>query len=133
MALHTGEAFERGGDYYGPTVNRAARIRSLAGGGQVLVSQSTGELVRDDLPEDATLVELGSHVLSDLVRAERIAGLAAPGLPEPATLGADTLETAGRVSLPLPGVLRDAAGALFVGRGPELEALVSRVEGCERG
>jgi DNA-binding SARP family transcriptional activator/tetratricopeptide (TPR) repeat protein len=124
MALHTGEAFERGGDYYGPTVNRAARIRSLGGGGQVLLSQATAELVRDDTPEHAALVELGSHVLSDLVRAERISGLAAPGLPEFATLGAETLESRADVSLPVPGVLRDAAGELFVGRGPELETLV---------
>lgn len=133
MALHTGEAFERGGDYYGPTVNWAARIRSLATGGQVLVSQSTGELVRDHLPEQASLVELGSHVLSDLVRAERIAGLAAPGLPEPATLAADTLETADRISLPVPGVLRDGAGELFVGRGPELDALIRAWKDASEG
>ncbi len=91
MALHTGEAFERGDDYYGPTVNRAARIRSLATGGQVLVSQSTGELVRDEMPEHVVLVELGSQVLADLARAERIvSALAAPGLPELETLGTAT-------------------------------------------
>ncbi len=123
MALHTGEAFEREGDYYGPTVNRAARIRHLAGGGQVLVSQSTAELVRDHLPDDTTLIELGSHVLSDLVRAERILGLAAPGLPEPSTAQAATLESSSDGTLPMPGVLRDAAEELFVGRAPELEAL----------
>ena len=124
MALHTGEAFERDGDYYGPTVNRAARIRSLAAGGQILLSHSTGELVRDDLPEHATLIDLGSHVLSDLARTEQISGVAAPGLLESAALGAEALEGPAGVVPPVPGVLRDAAGELFVGRGPELEALM---------
>jgi DNA-binding SARP family transcriptional activator/tetratricopeptide (TPR) repeat protein len=124
MALHTGEAFERDGDYYGPTVNRAARIRGLAAGGQILLSHSTGELVRDDLPEQATLIDLGSHVLSDLARAERISGVGAPGLLESAALGAEALEGPAGVVVPVPGVLRDAAGELFVGRGPELEALM---------
>jgi DNA-binding SARP family transcriptional activator/tetratricopeptide (TPR) repeat protein len=118
ISLHTGEAFERDGDYYGPAVNRAARIRSLAAGSQILLSQSTSELVRDDLPEHATLVELGSHVLSDLARAEQISGLAAPGLPEYATLEAETLESSAGVSVPVPGVLRDAGGEPWE-RAPE--------------
>jgi class 3 adenylate cyclase len=71
MALHTGEAFERDGDYDGPTVNQAARIRNLGTGGEVLVSQATGELVRDDLPEQATLVDLAGRVLSDLSARSR--------------------------------------------------------------
>jgi DNA-binding SARP family transcriptional activator/tetratricopeptide (TPR) repeat protein len=124
MALHTGEAFERDSDYYGPTVNRAARIRNLAAGGQVLLSHSTSELVRDHLPEHATLIDLGSHVLPDLARAEQISGVAAPGMAEFAALGADTLESPTDVVLPVPGVLRDAAGELFVGRDTELEALM---------
>ena len=52
MAMHTGEAFERGGDYFGPALNRAARLRSLAGAGEVLLSQAVAELVRDHLPDD---------------------------------------------------------------------------------
>ncbi|MCI0345069.1 MAG: hypothetical protein L0221_06420, partial [Chloroflexi bacterium] len=59
VALHTGEAYEREGDYFGPTLNRAARIRSLACGGQTLLSRATAELVRDQLPKDLSLVELG--------------------------------------------------------------------------
>ena len=123
MALHTGEAFERDGDYFGPTVNRAARLRSLSAGGQILLSHSTGELVRDDLPEQATLIDLGSHVLSDLARTEQVSGVAAPGLLESIALVAEPPEGSARVAIPVPGVLRDAAGELFVGRGPELEAL----------
>jgi DNA-binding SARP family transcriptional activator len=123
MALHTGEAFEHGGDYYGPTVNRAARIRSLAGGGQILLSHATGELVRDDLPEQAVLIDLGSHVLSGLARAEQICGVGAPGLAEFATLGGQTIESPVGVILPVPDVLRDVAGEHFVGRRPELDTL----------
>src|SRR5215211_3518135 len=55
MALHTGTAEERDGDYFGPTLNRAARLLSAGHGGQVLLSLSTVELVRDHLPRKAGL------------------------------------------------------------------------------
>jgi DNA-binding SARP family transcriptional activator len=71
MALHTGEAFEQDGDYDGPTVNQAARIRNRGTAGELLVSQATGELVRDDLPEQATLVDLAARVPSDLSTRSR--------------------------------------------------------------
>jgi DNA-binding SARP family transcriptional activator len=71
MALHTGEAFERDGYYDGPTVHRTARIRDLGTAGELLVSQATGELVRDDLPEQAALVDLAARVLSDLSAQSR--------------------------------------------------------------
>ena len=47
IALHTGTAEERGGDYFGPTLNRAARLLSAGHAGQVLLSLSTQELVGD--------------------------------------------------------------------------------------
>src|SRR6202022_1856078 len=47
IAVHTGEAIERNDDYFGPAVNRAARLRAVAVGGQILVSGSTAELVSD--------------------------------------------------------------------------------------
>ena len=50
MALHTGAAQEQDGDYFGPPVNRVARLLSAAHGGQVLLSLPTQELVRDQLP-----------------------------------------------------------------------------------
>ena len=59
--LHTGEAEERGGDYFGPVLNRAARIMSLAGGNQVLLSQATAELVRDQLASGFDLHDVGEH------------------------------------------------------------------------
>jgi predicted ATPase/class 3 adenylate cyclase len=77
MGVHTGEASERGGDYFGPAVNRAARLMSAAHGGQVLVSAATAEVVGI-----AGLMDLGEHWLRDLARPERVYQLRAPGLPE---------------------------------------------------
>jgi DNA-binding SARP family transcriptional activator len=61
MAMHTGEAFERGGDYFGPALNRAARLRSLAAANEVLLSQAVAELVRDHLPKTVTLRDRGQQ------------------------------------------------------------------------
>jgi predicted ATPase/class 3 adenylate cyclase len=72
MGVHTGEAEERGGDYFGPAVNRAARLMSEATGGQVFVSLSTAEVVRDRLPAGVTLVEPGERTLRSLTRPERV-------------------------------------------------------------
>src|SRR6185295_15283482 len=52
MALHAGAAEPRGDNYVGPTLNRAARLLSLATGGQVLCSQAVVDLVLDDVPHD---------------------------------------------------------------------------------
>src|SRR6516225_1242370 len=76
VAVHTGEAELRDGDYFGPSLNRAARLRGIAHGGQTVISQATADLVRDRLPERARLVELGAHRLPDLGRAETVFGLA---------------------------------------------------------
>jgi DNA-binding SARP family transcriptional activator len=118
MALHTGEAHERDGDYYGPTVNRAARLRSLADGGQTVVSQATAEVVLDRLPRGATLVDVGSKTLRGLARPEHVFELAG--------LDAVALGDAAPAILPIaiqPGLGRDDAG--FAGRQPELEELAN--------
>jgi predicted ATPase/class 3 adenylate cyclase len=81
MGLHSGVAELRAGDYYGPTVNRAARIAAAAHGGQVIASAATDELVRDDLAPEVELVELGEHRLRDLGRPERIVQITHPDLP----------------------------------------------------
>jgi predicted ATPase/class 3 adenylate cyclase len=81
MALHMGTAEERDEDYFGPPVNRVARLLSAAHGGQVLLSLPTHEMVRDQLPAGMSLVELGEHRLKDLFRPERVFQLSAPGLP----------------------------------------------------
>ena len=66
MALHTCEAEERAGDYYGPALNRAARLMFIGYGGQTLLSAATADLVRDQLPVGASLRNLGEHRLKDL-------------------------------------------------------------------
>jgi predicted ATPase/class 3 adenylate cyclase/Tfp pilus assembly protein PilF len=81
MALHTGTAEQRDGDYFGPPLNRVARLLAAGHGGQVLLSNTTRELVRDSLPEGTGLRDLGEHRLKDLVRPEHIFQLDAAGLP----------------------------------------------------
>src|SRR4051794_13982197 len=80
IALHTGEADLRGGEYYGAAVNRCARLRAAAYGGQTLVSLTTAQLVRDDLPDGVTLLDLGEHRLKDLTYPEHIYQLVSAGL-----------------------------------------------------
>jgi hypothetical protein len=72
MALHAGVCEERDGDYFGPAVNRVARLLAVASGGQVLVSGVTAELLSEEMPEGVGLRELGTHQLKDLSRPERI-------------------------------------------------------------
>jgi DNA-binding SARP family transcriptional activator len=72
VALHTGEAYERAGDYFGPALNRAARLRGLARGGATVMSQTTAEIVRDRLPAGVELVDLGRRELRGLSRPENV-------------------------------------------------------------
>ncbi len=81
MALHTGEAELRDGDYYGSAVNRCARLRSAAHGGQTLISQATFNLVSDALAPTLSFLDLGEHRLKDLERPEHIFQLVIPDLP----------------------------------------------------
>jgi predicted ATPase/class 3 adenylate cyclase len=81
MALHTGVVEERGRDYFGPPLNRVARLLALGHGGQTLLSRATYELVRDALPEGVRLQDLGAHRLKDLQRSEQVFQLLHPDLP----------------------------------------------------
>lgn len=120
MALHTGAAEERDGDYFGPPVNRVARLLSAGHGGQVLLSLSTHEMVRDGLPAGAALKDLGEHRLKDLYRPERVFQLMAPGLP---------------AELPPLRTLKGRPNNLpiqptpLVGREREIEEVTERVRG----
>ncbi len=80
-AIHTGTADERNGDYFGPAVNRVARLLAVGHGGQVLASGVTSDLVQGDLPPQASLRDLGEHRLKDLSRPEQVYQLLAPDLP----------------------------------------------------
>ncbi|ORV54593.1 hypothetical protein AWC05_18580 [Mycobacterium florentinum] len=120
MALHTGEAELRDGDYFGRAVNRVARLRSLAEGGQILCSGATAELVIDSLADDVMLNDLGMRQLKNLVRPEHVFELrleTASAQPESQT-AEPPMERPG-----LPAVL--VGPGPFVGRGRELERLLS--------
>ncbi|HLW38467.1 MAG TPA: adenylate/guanylate cyclase domain-containing protein [Candidatus Eremiobacteraceae bacterium] len=82
MAIHTGLADERSGDYFGPTVNRVARLLSIGHGGQVLVSGAASDLAQGEMPGKATLRDLGAHRLKDLAYPEQVYQLLEPGLPQ---------------------------------------------------
>ena len=82
MGTHTGAATEREGDYFGPPVNRVARLEAAGHGGQILLSLATQQLVRDALPEGCELRDWGEHRLKDLRHSEHIFQLEGPGLPD---------------------------------------------------
>jgi predicted ATPase/class 3 adenylate cyclase len=109
MGLHTGEVDERGGDYFGPAVNRAARIMSAGHGGQVLVSATTAALVGVD-----GLVDLGEHVLAGLGTPERVYQAGKGSFP--------ALRSVGAVPSNLP-----PERSVFVGRERELGVVASLV------
>lgn len=93
VALHTGAADEREGDYFGPALNRSARLLAIGHGGQTLVSLAAAALLRDGLPDGASLRDLGSHRLRDLQQPEQVFQLRHPGLPDdfPALRSLDSL------------------------------------------
>ena len=117
MGLHTGAAELRDGDCFGGSLNRAARIMSAAHGGQVLLSATTAELVRKQLPEGVTLREMGEHRLEGLLNPERLLQVVAVDLradfPPLASLTGHSLQTE-----------RDT----FVGRREPLAELARRLQ-----
>lgn len=82
MALHTGTATVRDGDYFGVVVNRAARLMSAGHGGQILMSRMTADLLSEQLPGDLGLIDLGEHRLKGLAQPERIFQLRHPDLDD---------------------------------------------------
>ncbi|MBV8178588.1 MAG: adenylate/guanylate cyclase domain-containing protein, partial [Mycobacterium sp.] len=81
IGVHTGEVQLRDeGNYAGSTINRTARLRDLAHGGQTVLSGATEDMVVDRLPDGAWLTDLGTHPLRDLPRPERVVQLCHPDL-----------------------------------------------------
>jgi class 3 adenylate cyclase len=79
-AIHTGEAVVRGGDYYGVVPNRTARLRSLAHGGQIVVSRVSADLAEPELIEPISLVRLGTYRVRDWPSAQELFGVRGPGI-----------------------------------------------------
>lgn len=121
MALHTGVCQERDGDYFGPTVNRTARLMGIAHGGQVLVSGVTSELLSDFPPDEGLLRDLGEHRLRDLGRPEHVWQLASSSIPSefPPLRSLDNPE--------LPNNLPELLSS-FVGRNAELSEVRTLIE-----
>jgi predicted ATPase/class 3 adenylate cyclase/DNA-binding CsgD family transcriptional regulator len=113
IGVHTGDVQLRDeGNYAGPTINRTARLRDLAHGGQTVLSGATEDMVLDNLPADSWLTDLGTHPLRDLPRPERVVQLCHPDLRNdfPPLRTASTV-----VSHNLPVQLTS-----FVGRGAQM-------------
>ncbi len=81
MALHAGVAEARDGDYFGPALNRVARILAIGHGGQIICSAVAAVLAGDGLPASIELVDLGSHRLRDIDRPEQIYQVVVDDLP----------------------------------------------------
>src|SRR5438067_2902049 len=124
MAIHSGRTLERGGDYYGREVNRAARLRGVAQRAQILVTEAVAEVIRDELPEEADLVTLGTWELRDVADPEHVYRLEhrALGQSEPPVPAGD-----GRgATVPLPARLAALRSDRFVGRAEDLDLLWRR-------
>src|SRR5260370_15919220 len=79
IGVHTGDVQLRDeGNYAGTTINKTARLRDLAHGGQTVMSAATEEMVEDQLPDEAWLIDLGRHALRDLPRPVRVSQLCHP-------------------------------------------------------
>jgi predicted ATPase/class 3 adenylate cyclase len=114
MALHTGDPETRDGDYFGPPVNRVARLLSAGHGGQVILSMATHQLVRHGLPHGVGLTDLGQHRLKDLSLPETVFQVTGPELRSdfPPLVTLDTLRT----NLP-------SQATAFIGRRQEVSTL----------
>ena len=119
MALHAGNADERDGDYFGPAVNRVARLLSVGNGGQVLLSGACTELIGNDLPAECSLRDLGEHRLKDLAQPERIHQLLAPDL----VADFPPLRSLEHLSNNLP-----AQVSSFIGREAEIAEITALIE-----
>ncbi|MFN2462011.1 MAG: adenylate/guanylate cyclase domain-containing protein, partial [Candidatus Velthaea sp.] len=119
MALHTGTSDERDGDYFGPAVNRVARLLAIGHGGQVLVSGTAADLLQGEMPPQSSLRDLGAHRLKDLARPEQVYQLVATDLPQtfPALRSLDALPNN------LPRQLTS-----FVGRDEELAEITELIK-----
>ncbi len=116
MALHSGVVVERNGDYFGLPLSRIARLLAAGHGGQILLSQTTQDLVREQLVPELTLQHLGRYRLKDLTDPQHIFQLVAPDLPADFPL-LKTLELR-RTNLP-------AQSTALIGRAQEVAAVVA--------
>ncbi len=119
FGIHTGEAERRGTDYFGPTLNLAARVRGQADGNQIFLSSATADLAASRLPDGCDLVDLGPHRLKGFATPERIWALRGPGVDAPRPVA----------DCPYRGLLAFEADdrEFFFGREGVVEELLARL------
>ena len=119
MGIHTGEAELRDGDYFGGTLNLAARIMSIGHGGQILISETTLQIAQEHLSAHVSVTDLGEHRLKGLSKVERIFQISTLELQQefPA------LKSLTHISNNLPTQLTS-----FIGRERELDEAQSKLE-----
>ena len=111
MGVHTGDAQHRDHDYFGPTVNRAARVAAVANGGQILCTRTSSDLAGDTF----VLTSLGYHRLRDLGAADELFQVGGGAFP--------ALRSVDAVPTNLPTVLTD-----LIGRSDDVARIASLVE-----
>ena len=119
MANHSGTADTRDGDYFGPPLNRVARMESVAHGGQIILSQAARRLLGNDLPTNVDLIDLGTYHLRSLQQPEKIYQAASPNLQ--ADIPPILTEKKGRSNLP-------SQPTSFIGRNTELEQIIKLID-----
>jgi adenylate cyclase len=135
MALHSGPAELRDGDYFGPTLNRVARLLALGHGGQTLLSAITYDLCRHYLPADVSLRSLGEHTLKDLDRSEAVFEVTLGRSPKTfppskAPLAASGVNTPSIAVLPFVNMSGDEENEYFAeGLAEELLNVLSKIDG----
>ncbi|MBS0327248.1 MAG: hypothetical protein JSS46_11985 [Proteobacteria bacterium] len=135
MALHSGAAEHRDGDYFGAPLNRVARLLATGHGGQTLLSEAAHDLCRDQLPPLASTRSLGVHGLKDLGRPEAVFQLCHPELPDDfASLRSEVTpaetETPSIAVLPFVNMSRDEENEYFAdGLSEELLNVLAKIRG----
>ena len=121
IGLHTGEVQLRDeGNYAGRTINKTARLRDLAHGGQTVMSSVTAELLEDGLPDGAWLIDLGRHTMRDLPKPIHVSQLCHSDL----TIDFPPLRTVSSAATQhLP-----TQPTTFIGRGPQITEIIEILE-----
>ncbi|MCW3054604.1 MAG: putative ATPase, partial [Chthonomonadales bacterium] len=114
MGIHTGAPECREEDYFGPSVNRVARVCDLGHGGQILITRAVHELIGESAPKQVAFRGLNAWRLKGMTRPETIYQVEAPGLPIDFPSLRSITESGGN----LPEIL-----ASFVGREQEIRQI----------
>jgi predicted ATPase/class 3 adenylate cyclase len=115
MAIHYGIVSARDGEYFGPPLNRCARLLGIGHGGQILLSQAVAYLVENSLPRDVNLHYIGPHSLRDLFQPEHVYQVECPDLP----IGFPPLRSIQNLSNNLP-----KQATSFIGRHKEIDEII---------